>query len=30
MKELVNICNMEELALLIDDLGLEMVGYKRI
>lgn len=30
MKELVNISNMEELALLIDDLELEMVGVKRI
>ena len=30
MKELVNLSNTEELALLIDDLGLEMVGYKRI
>jgi hypothetical protein len=30
MKELVNINNMEELALLIDDLDLELVGVKRI
>ena len=30
MKELVNISNMEELALLIDDLDLELVGVKRI
>ena len=30
LKELVNISNMEELALLIDDLDLELVGYKRI
>ena len=29
MKELVNIGNMEELALLIDDLDLELVGVKR-
>jgi hypothetical protein len=30
LKELVNISNMEELALLIDDLDLELVGVKRI
>jgi hypothetical protein len=30
MKEYVNISNAEEIAFLIDDLGLEMVGYTRI
>ena len=30
MKEYVNISNAEEIALLIDDLGLEMVGYKKM
>ena len=30
VKELGNISNAEELALLIDEMGLEMVGVKRI